>query len=523
MDEERNPIIEDIREIAYHWTADELALKISILGAFFERYFMPIHLDLKRACVELLVNTNQIKSLNGASHYSYNHHDDMGVVDIKMNHTVTLGNLRGVAVGPDTVFGKYVNDSMFDNTTQYIEPIGVQSIDEINNIVKSGGYIADNNEDIATFYTQLKGGVGVIIPIKVSVNLPEGDGIKTEVLTVYDFSGDNKEIKAQITDHKLFKSVDGIASFTFNLLSTKEEKIAFSLTLYSISGYTFTAASSYECVDISGNYLDVCVVKNTDNGPNSTGVIYSSISDWVKQTQDQYAVDDKNPFAGLYPNVTHDSEYFDVMLKQYLPSSNNDLTLYNQLFVIENDETGGTYNINWINNWVNDNFWVIRRAGEEEGIVTSYENPKYIMLISKSPGITCGNKSDFLSLVGSGIISKNIKRMDIIFIPQLHLYNPIELMPPTIENYTYTQNDLLCVIPHFKKNLKITQPSWEYINMTTLEKIVVNQPVIKPVIAGTTDSQKTLSPGYWTVNMYYKLSGSNEVHKLSKNSAFRIA
>ena len=55
LDEEKNPVVENV---TYQWSKEDIILKISILGAFFERYFMPIHLDLNRASAEALVFTN---------------------------------------------------------------------------------------------------------------------------------------------------------------------------------------------------------------------------------------------------------------------------------------------------------------------------------------------------------------------------------------------------------------------------------------------------------------------------------
>ena len=128
IDDERNPVVEDI---AYQYALDDLMLKISILGAFFERYFMPIHLDLKRAGVEFLVYTNQIKVLNGSHTNVFNFLEDYRAVDIQMDHTVVLENLtelskrslinlRGIAVGKDTMFARRIDSSMHDEQTTYI-------------------------------------------------------------------------------------------------------------------------------------------------------------------------------------------------------------------------------------------------------------------------------------------------------------------------------------------------------------------------------------------------------------------
>jgi hypothetical protein len=619
IDIERNPVLEDI---SYQWSTEELALKVSILGAFFERYFMPIHLDLKRACVETLICTNQIKGLNGLDNYSYGFVDDYKPIDIKMEHTIALGNIPMVAVGKDTMFGRKIDHYDYSGDIYYMDPIGVESLDSIKEVwdlynhplgrdynldfnrdfgpranppeyyypkynsesgysknqrvLYSSNYhspsrdynldfnhdfgpranstydntntykakqtisapagdwdpnkwVMDNemNDGIAGVFIQLKGGVGSVVPVEVSVELPDDDALTTEIITVYRHEGDTKVLKGQVIEHRLIRPVEGKASFTFNLVSTDEEKISFSLALYSATGHCWTGASSYETVDVSGSFLKVCSVRNTNNGPSSGNVVYCNILDWINQYQDPHSTDLKNPYASLYPYFEGDWEQWerlplkDLALIQYIPTDDDSQLQLNQLIVIENVLSGSTYNISWIDNAINSNYWVIYRAGEMEGVETSEANPRYVMLINKTPGKLYANKDQVVTAMRRyGITRERIKRLDMIYIPQLHLYTSLEDLPATIESYTFSQTDLLCVIPQFKKNLKIEPVSWEYQNKTTLENIIVNKPVIKPLIADK--KRRALSPGYWTVTMRYKLAGSSEIHTLTKNSAFKI-
>ena len=522
IDDERNPIVEDI---IYQWSKEDIMLKISILGAFFERYFMPIHLDLKRVCAESLIFTNQIKVLSGTNNNKYNFHDDTQPVNIEMEHTIVLGNMPMISVGKDTMFGRKVNNSMYDDSTQYLIPAGVDKTEDIS--FRYGEYEdPDMNDDIAAFYLQTKSGVGAIIPITVSVDLPEDDCLNVEVLNVYKWNGDTPvHYQNPIIERKLIKPVDGKATFTFNLVSIVEEKVSFTLTLYSLSGHVWTAVSSYETVDVRGSYLDVCVVNNTDNGVNSSNVVYYNVIDWINQIHDINSTENKNPYSSLYPFIDYTPSIEDYILTQYIPCNDESSLQFNQLVVIENNNDDGEYDISWINNYINNNFWVIKRIGtsnDGSSIEPTEDHPRYIMLIDKTPGKLYEGKSDFIeqSGVGGQIGNKNIKRFDLIYIPQLHLFTPIESLPATEENYIFTQNDLLCVIPQFKKTLKIEEVSWEYKNMTTLETIKIDQPIIKPLIADK--RRRALTPGYWSITMRYRLSGSSQVHQLTQNSAFKI-
>lgn len=532
FDDERNPVVENI---AYKWSAGELAVKVSLLGAFFERYFMPIHLDLKRACVESLVYTNQIKAKAGTLEDTNHFHDDIGVIDVEMDRTVTLGNLLAVAVGEDTMFARKVSEDMYikasfnnafnisfkavgadENNRWYLTPIGVQPIEDIDNIYWQNGDDYNNNSSgLATFYGQLKGGVGVIVPINVSLHVPLDDAINTEVITLYKEDG----TILQTSEKRLFKPDDnGVVSFSFNLLSTCEEKVKFSIMLYSLSGHVWVANDGYECVDVRGGYLDICVVNNTDNITNPT---FTTNEEWMANDHDGVF----NPYASMFNTIVKNGggSYTGDTLTQYLPYTDTELSQFNQLIVIENPKSDDQYDKTWVDN-IKNVFWDIYRGGEDG----DFDNPRYTMLIWKSPGKEFDDISEFISYITShgvsSVSSSNVKRFEMIYIPQLHMYTSIESREPVFENFCFDKSDLLCVIPQFKKAVewRIDRNSiiWEYKNMTTLESIKSSIPMQIPLIADS--KNKSLDSGYWTIIMYYKLSGSSEVHTLTKNSAFKI-
>lgn len=59
---ENNPVLMDI---AAKWSAQDLALKMTLVGNFFATYFMPIHLDLIHSTIENITFTNAIKVMTG--------------------------------------------------------------------------------------------------------------------------------------------------------------------------------------------------------------------------------------------------------------------------------------------------------------------------------------------------------------------------------------------------------------------------------------------------------------------------
>lgn len=496
LDSEKNPIIE---KIAREWSDEELAIKISILGAFFERYFMPIHLDLKRASVESLVYTNSIKLENGTNYHNYNFHDDDGVVDLVVNEGKGLviplgdlnpenkeGNYRPVAVGPDTMFGLPYEESGVSAGAKYYTPIGVDFLDDIGTAV---GIYDDNDNLLSTFFGQLIGSVGVVIPIDIKVELPNGDGLSMEVLNIK--RGDDNII--QKIDRKYFPakpendtSDKYYVHFSFNLLSTKEETVSFTLTLYSLSGHIWTAAATFQTVDISGSFINVYKIepKGIDELKNKF-IENMHGNPWGTQYNTILNTDD--PSA---PNIDP-SKYHGQEIIQYLPSSENSKKYYHELILVENS-SGFTLT-------TPDDYWELIR------------NDDHTLYIRKEAG-------KFNEDI-TGVL-----RHEMIFIPQLCNYIKLDDQEIKEANYTFTQDDILCVIPQFRQTLEqvINADSiiWEFKNMTTLNTIKYNIPISKPFIANKT--AELLEPGYWSVSMYYKLSDSSELHKLSKNSVFKI-
>ena len=293
--------------------------------------------------------------------------------------------------------------------------------------------------------------------------------------------------------------------------------------LVSSSGHMWTRSSSYQCVDPRGSWLDIYKVTNGSAGAGET---------W----SDKISNYEFTPYnAQFNPQGT-------ILTTQYLPYIETvGQSPFNQLIVVQNiyNQTTSQYETSWMNhNDITSNFWVMGRSAQYNVIDWNNVennsdqpgtdiNPKYAILITKQFGKVFQNKSTFISLY-SGLIGEidqtNIKRFDLIYVPQLHNYNNIENGSLTLSNYTFTQNDLLCAIPQFRnsvvRNIDTNSVYWEYENKTTLKKIKFNVPAQTPLIANTTAS--LLTPGYWTVTMYYKLDGSTEVHKLTKNSAFKI-
>lgn len=581
LDEEKNPAL---KKISYQWADDELSLKISILGAFFERYFMPIHLDLKRASVEARVYSNSVKVKEGDITNQFSWMDDTGVVDIKMNHTVPLGNIDWYSVSKDTVFGKQWKAPMapLRNTNYYLTPIGVDSLNDISDIRKyeetSQEYDYSTSE-LGTFYGQLTGGVGVIVPVEVTVPIakiywydidkfieeesPYFDGINVETINVYrdidknpfqtpdtvterrywpagilNWEEVNKAISEGIktTDPK-FPVVEIGVKFGFNLLSTKEELVTFTLVLHSLSGHTWTAEASYRAVDVRGSYLEIDRINDIYRGG------YQGAPRMIRP---EIGLFNGNPFAAQYDNIINESTQWSEFinpdnfeydtLTQYILSTEY-LAYCNQVIVfrnaVNNSQTELEYSDSWMNSWsssLKNSFYVLN-VGETD----SEGRHAYRILINKHFG------ENLRSVVESNLPTSQSQRPvairdEFVFLPQVHDYVNIDDAPLTVDSktgrfvmsnadYLVYQKDLLRVVPQFKSTVKsLINPKsvrWEFKNVTTGEIIEYTTPMSTLTIADNKHN-KPLDYGYWDITMYYTLDESEEEHKLTKRSAFKV-
>lgn len=572
VDEEKNPVIEDISR---KWSKEEISIKVSILGAFFERYFMPIHMDLKRASAEALVCSIPVKVKCGEVIEYDNYLYDSAVVNIDMPPVNVLGNLSGVSVDGNTMFGRPVGDE--DEDKKYITPIGVKQLVDITNESYEGRWDTAGAKTKAA-YGQLIGGVGVVIPVTVSIDLPSGDGISVEDIVLYK---PKPSEPISLTERKLFMSeyiyyiltldnnkysyikidsyeltseqkqnavlekevlldptddspevikISQISSvkFSFNLVSTTEETVSFTLTLRSLSGHTWTACATYKAVDVSGCRLDVFKIDNEDyTGDTLNFMDHMKGIPWASQYNtievDSYTEDEINE-GEIIPE-----KYHGKLITQYIPFKYTDETIsqYNELIVVKNPVIDTAYSYSWIDNNLRRDYWIWNR-GE---VIGGYH--KYTYLIRKK-----GGNNDGTSLIPN--LTQNspiIERHDWVFIPQLHKYTNIMNIPMVVDentgrykinSFVFKNTDLLCVIPQFKKTLPIDDESvsWEFINKTTQEHIIYKYDnknlngIATPIIAN--NKNNFLSPGYWTIVMRFRFVGDGKVHEIVRDSAFKM-
>ena len=88
----------------------------------------------------------------------------------------------------------------------------------------------------------------------------------------------------------------------------------------------------------------------------------------------------------------------------------------------------------------------------------------------------------------------------------------------SLNYYTVTDNDTLCVIPDIGFGRYINEFEWVFKNESTKEEIVLPHSVKEPFILNTDPSP--LKPGYYSIHFNYKLV-DGMINNVVLNSAFR--
>ena len=116
------------------------------------------------------------------------------------------------------------------------------------------------------------------------------------------------------------------------------------------------------------------------------------------------------------------------------------------------------------------------------------------------------------------IDKKRLVRNDYVFYPEKHHLE--EINTNTLDDYTFTQNDVLMVVPNSKYLKYIEDPEWEFenISMKNNSLPIKLRSIKTPFIANT--NYKLLDPGFYNIKFRYKLGQT--IQEISLDSAFRI-
>lgn len=248
--------IPELYKISFMWTRDMLMLKMALVNLYFEKYFLPIHIDSLFGSVEELIYTNTIKIT----------YDKYIQIDTKVESNATIySNVKSgntyymkdcdVCVTNSTPFGevllKYDTD---ESDEQYQAILGIDYSKDIEL----------KEIDANSYYYN---GPGCVIPFSCALSLPDDD------LKVYlgeisiSYKKDGKIIRTKraiwnINNDSTSVSYDGnTCHIGFKIILFEPGDIQVSLKFDTNSYHTFIKEYDLHISDTTNIYIDLYKVK----------------------------------------------------------------------------------------------------------------------------------------------------------------------------------------------------------------------------------------------------------------------
>lgn len=248
-DEENNP---ELEFISSKWSFNDLSLKMSMLGKFYEMFFMPIHLDLIHSTIEDIVFTNTIKI-----HQSMNINRE----DRICNFGTILHN-----VTEPIYYMQTITTSIPDNAITTI-----MWSDTSYDIIESNG------DESSVYYT----GVGVRIPVSMKIPVSNnGEFIKKVTITLNTgISEAGYDIWNTQTIYKHFKKIEnGFINVDFDIICCKEFDYDIRFEFELTDCHIYTTNLNFKTSDIDNVIMNVYkYTKKDDLKPEDFGAVYIDI------------------------------------------------------------------------------------------------------------------------------------------------------------------------------------------------------------------------------------------------------
>ena len=553
------------------WSREDMSLKLSLLAEFFGTFFMPIHMSIFHACVEDRIYTNTIKALSGMMNARYDMFADFGHVDCNITdgQTFRIDNVRA-QVTRDTVFG--VTTDMDTKHTHF----GVDRF-------PSEGMV--DEESLPTFATQYYTGPGVIIPIRLTLNtLSKREFVKYVSVT---FSPDGKDNRDTIVFHDRFYTRAGrltipsaervnMVNELLRRLNEYDRDIPFDVIVENLNDIAtddikqefvrrFQSVVDYKCECGHGN---VVIGEQTLNKT----ITRIEFVDWANDTM--YPIGHKIDIKfNLLSKIARDYD----MVFTFVLSSSKSITRRLQFSTIDvdnlnlsvykiksKDDTDGFSYDDFYSAEMNDYYFKLQNTtpttykqylpyvpNPDEGydgvklnrtVVIdvrgkNYEIPRltlrmspYLSFKKTDPDGTISQlifvSKRFNETLPSYVTDNyKILRNELGFYPQFHRVERLE--GNTIEDYTISQYDAICVIPEihkggntyerFRYGHLIKDAEWEFINNSVNDTITHPASARTPIVSER--KNELIKDGFYDIVFRYRLS--DEDRELRLDSAFR--
>jgi hypothetical protein len=474
---EENP---ELMDVCTKWSHDDLCLKMYLVGNFFETYFMPIHLDLIHSTVENIVFTNTIKIL---------HEHRINRTDYVNNFFTFKCNVND----GDVFFLENVSTQTGSNTTAGIQwDDSITTYDDMHILgVEENVSVINNENDIKTFMAQRYNGVGCIVKFKCDVSIDKDDFIsQLNIILTNDRNTVSKKFK-------LLSSQLQSKDIEFNILCKNEGDYVINLEFITANQYNYVKVIKFSVLDNTSKNIKIYKVKYNTKAEHRDRSKYLGVQNYMNS---QYRAQYSNQNNGKYTTF---------FIPEYMQSINiNDISKIDGIFMHRTIITYGDISAEQVIPDFN-----IRKNTE---VLKKYKYPtdevSYTIFI-----LPVDTPVDFEPPVDKSILVRN----DFVFYPEKHHLEEIASGNNiTLDDYTFSQKDVLMVVPNSKYLKYIEDPEWEFENISRKNRTrpITLKSIQTPFIANV--NYKLLDPGFYNVKFRYKLGQS--IQEVSLDSAFRI-
>lgn len=466
-DDEYNPEIDWISSI---WSWEELALKMCLLGNFYETYFMPIHLDLIRATLEDVVFTTTIKQINST------HLDREDVIsctrtfdcNVRNGDTFVLENVTCQA-GPQTLFAIQYDNQSWDS----VRICGVEPCIE---------HPISNNNEYKTFAINKFGGIGSIVHFACNLELDENDFVTKELISWQPGSQDSWKT---ICSNNIYKE----PNIEFNILFQEAREYDLRIQFITALGQTYTRRVVLNIVDVDGCAIGVYKIKRI---PYENGIIPDSA--WVNNITPDYVFARQN--IKFNDNYSPIRQYIPVLPETEDRDNWEGLSLNHCLIIVINNQSS-------IPTYVKNNYFT------------------HIKTVNKTIYLIGVSKTFWFEPDQSILDRYNVYRSEYIYVPQFHILEELGSQNPLDPRaYEVSQYDSLVFVPQFIYGKSIQSWEWAIKNATkNPHDNWVEIGSIRNLIAADTD-KSPLPEGYYDILFKFVFSDAKQ-HIIKLDSAFR--
>lgn len=513
-DDQKNP---ELMNRVFDWSIEDLSLKLAALGAFYETFFMPIHLELLHCTITDIVFSNTFKTMISGGLGRTDTVYQAGEVDcsVKEGSSWVITNVN-TYYDPAMVF---IYDHVNENKSMYnqIDVIGVRT-DEFTGKLKS----VDQQK---SFWGQIYSGTGVVVPFTIKINIGQGDFVQSENIFIGKYkNGEFVSSLHRLSHLGVTADNDGMVEFNFNLLFTDEASWSIKFEFTTGSHVVYSHIVNINTLDISNP--DIMIYKVCPNQPD---VIYKNdATDYLIRMQP--FLPEPLDIEGL-PAA---DDWTPMYYQQFLPTSQMGIKL-NNILVIDCSQLTGSVTPETVVSYMEDNYNIFEKKQSMSGgtIIYGEGDIKYIVGVSKEFDF---NPESVVNYIKTNFGENCIVRNTNGFFGQNHHLERLggatksERDSAVLEDYWVSQDETLVAVPDLSYINNISEFEWEFVNVsknitytnTTSHENISGQNIsIRSPFVSSFDEQ-LLEPGYYDVVFKYKVVGSTDVRELKKKSCFRV-